>query len=416
LKNNPILITSVIFFISLVLSIGPVSAEIIYSEQIDKGDGYQINNYVMHLTSTMIMGDIYPEIDFFGLQSDGTNIDLNEYVKTSKKLDGTMSIVFEKGTEKIEIEVQNATSSYVIIDIQTTGITVEYKNPIDGGISNAKYIGEPNLILTKSVDKTSVAVGEVIRVTIKAKNTGNGVAKRISIDEGLTPDFILKSRIYTSYPTELDVSNKETEMFIYEIQATKAGTFQLGPAIATYYSSVFDDEYASTSDSTTITVSEEPVETSEIKLIVSTDKTKLKRGNTVTFKVNVENLKEVPASNIRIEPIIPKNLTYVSGSEEIYIINEKPIIQVSSYGGYHKAEYMLTFKADQVGYDKLIVKWTYNNGVEEISNETSSEMVFISQGDFDFLAEFPIYVYLTPIIIILALAGWFYWRSNQFKM
>ncbi|HUV83746.1 MAG TPA: BatD family protein [archaeon] len=416
MKNNPILITSVIFFISLVLSIGPVSAEIIYSEQIDKGDGYQINNYVMHLTSTMIMGDIYPEIDFFGLQSDGTNIDLNEYVKTSKKLDGTMSIVFEKGTEKIEIEVQNATSSYVIIDIQTTGITVEYKNPIDGGISNAKYIGEPNLILTKSVDKTSVAVGEVIRVTIKAKNTGNGVAKRISIDEGLTPDFILKSRIYTSYPTELDVSNKETEMFIYEIQATKAGTFQLGPAIATYYSSVFDDEYASTSDSTTITVSEEPVETSEIKLIVSTDKTKLKRGNTVTFKVNVENLKEVPASNIRIEPIIPKNLTYVSGSEEIYIINEKPIIQVSSYGGYHKAEYMLTFKADQVGYDKLIVKWTYNNGVEEISNETSSEMVFISQGDFDFLAEFPIYVYLTPIIIILALAGWFYWRSNQFKM
>ena len=416
MKNNPILITSVIFFISLVLSIGPVSAEIIYSEQIDKGDGYQINNYVMHLTSTMIMGDIYPEIDFFGLQSDGTNIDLNEYVKTSKKLDGTMSIVFEKGTEKIEIEVQNATSSYVIIDIQTTGITVEYKNPIDGGISNAKYIGEPNLILTKSVDKTSVAVGEVIRVTIKAKNTGNGVAKRISIDEGLTPDFILKSRIYTSYPTELDVSNKETEMFIYEIQSTKAGTFQLGPAIATYYSSVFDDEYASTSDSTTITVSEEPVETSEIKLIVSTDKTKLKRGNTVTFKVNVENLKEVPASNIRIEPIIPKNLTYVSGSEEIYIINEKPIIQVSSYGGYHKAEYMLTFKADQVGYDKLIVKWTYNNGVEEISNETSSEMVFISQGDFDFLAEFPIYVYLTPIIIILALAGWFYWRSNQFKM
>ena|GEM_PF-2895378 len=416
MKNNQILVTIILFLVITFLSIGAVSAEIIYSEQIDKGDGYQINNYVMHLTSTIIMGELYPGIDFYGLKSDGTNIDLSEYVKTTKKLDGPMSIVFEKGTEKINIEVQNATSSYVIIDIQTTGITVEYKTPVDGGISNAKYIGEPNLILTKSVDKTSVAVGEVIRVTIRAKNTGNGVAKRISIDEGLTPDFILKSRIYTSYPTELDVSNKETEMFIYEIQATKAGTFQLGPAIATYYSSVFDDEYTSTSESQTITVAEEPIETSEIKLTLSTDKTRLKRGDTVTFKVNVENLKDVPASNIRIEPIIPKNLKYVSGSEEIDIINEKPIIQVSSYGGNYEAEYLLTFKADQIGNDNLIVKWIYNNGVAEISDNTTSEMVFISQGDFDFLAQFPIYVYLTPIIIILALVGWFYWRSRQFRM
>ena len=133
--------TIILFLVTLFLSIGHVSAEIIYSEQIDKGDGYQINNYVMHLTSTIIMGELYPGIDFFGLKSDGTNIDLSEYVKTSKKLDGTMSIVFEKGTEKIDLEVRNATSSYVIIDIQTTGITVEYKSPVDGGISNAKYIG-----------------------------------------------------------------------------------------------------------------------------------------------------------------------------------------------------------------------------------------------------------------------------------
>lgn len=405
--------TIILFLVTLFLSIGTVSAETIYSEQIDKGDGYQINNYVMHLTSTKAITSIYPEIDFYELKSDGSNLKLDS--KTTIKGD-TFYFSFEKGTEKIDIEVQNTTLNYVIIDIQTTGITIEYKTPVDGGISNAKYIGEPNLILTKSVDKTSVDVGEVIRVTIRAKNTGNGAAKRISIDRGLTPDFTFKSDIYTSYPTELDVSNKETEMLIYEIQASKAGTFQLGPAIATYYSSVFDDEYTSTTDSTTITVAEEPIETSEIKLSVSADETKLKRGDTVKFKINVENLKDVPASNIRIEPIIPKNLEYVSGSEEIDIINEKPVIQVSSYGGYYEAEYMITLKADQVGNDKLIVKWTYNNGVEEISNETSSEMVFISQGDFDFLAQFPIYVYLIPIIIILALVGWFYWRSNQFKM
>ena len=414
MKKNHILVTIILFLVTLFLSIGPVSAdEMIYSEQIDKGDGYQINNYVIHLTNTITITGIYPEIDFYELKSDGSSLELDS--QTTLKND-KFYITFEKGTEKIKIEIENATLSHVILNIEIIDIIVEYKTPVDGGISNAKYIGEPNLILTKSVDKTSVDVGEVIRVTIKAKNTGNGVAKRINIDRGLTPDFTFKSDIYTSYPTELDVSNKETEMFIYEIQATKAGTFQLGPAIATYYSSVFDDEYTSKSESLTITVAEEPVETSEIKLSVSTDKTRLKRGDTVKFKMNVENLKDVSASNIRIEPIIPKNLTYVSGSEEIDIINEKPIIQVSSYGGYYKAEYLLTFKADQIGNDNLIVKWIYNNGVEEISDNTTSEMVFISQGDFDFLAQFPIYVYITPIIIILALAGWFYWRSRQFRI
>lgn len=414
MKNNQILLTIILFLVTLFLSIGPGSAENIYSEQIDKGDGYQINNYVMHLTSTTLSGSVDPILDFYELKSDGSYTDLKQYFKRHVYADGT-KFEFVRNSETINILVTNATSKYVIVDIITSGITVEYEKAVDGGVSNAKFTGEPNIVLTKEVDKTTSEIGDLIRVTIKAKNIGDGLAKQINIDRGLTSGFIFKEDFPITSQSELEV-NEEYTMLIYTIEAITGGTFLLNPAEVTYFSSVSDDKYTSKSNTPTITVSEEPVETSEIKLIVSTDKTKLKRGNTVTFKVNVENLKDVPASNIRIEPIIPKNLTYVSGSEEIYIINEKPIIQVSSYGGYHKAEYMLTFKADQVGYDKLIVKWTYNNGVEEISNETSSEMLFISQGDFDFLAEFPIYVYLTPIIIILALAGWFYWRSNQFKM
>ncbi len=59
--------TIILFLVITFLSIGTVSAETIYSEQIDKGDGYQINNYVMHLTSTIIMGELYPGIDLYGL-------------------------------------------------------------------------------------------------------------------------------------------------------------------------------------------------------------------------------------------------------------------------------------------------------------------------------------------------------------
>ena len=414
MKNNPILITSVIFFITLVLSIGTVSADNIYSKQIDKGDGYQINNYVLQLTSTTLGADINPIIDFYELKSDGSYFKLEDYDERTVYADGT-KFEFERNSEKITIEIKNATGSYVIVDIFTSGITVEYEIAVDGGVSNAKFTGEPNIVLTKEVDKTTAEIGDLIRVTIKAKNTGDGPAKQVTIDRGLTSGFIFKEDFPITSQSELGV-NEEYTMLIYTIEATAGGTFPINPAVVTYFSSVSADKYTSKSNSPTITIAEKAIETSELKIGITQDNTKIKHGEKVTFTVNVENLKDVPASNIRIEPIITKNLTYVSGSDEIDIINEKPIIQDSTYGARYEAEYQFTFKADKVGSDSLTVKLTYNNGVEDITNEIISDTVYIRKGDFDFLAEFPIYIYLTPIIIILALAGWFYWRSKQFRM
>lgn len=416
MKSIRIIIHILLFLFIVVLSIGVTSADNIYSERIDKSDGYQINNYLIQITNTIYGGEIDPTIDIFQLESDGSYTNLKDYYTRTKDIDKNIHLLFSRGSDKISIETLNCTTTYVIMDITTTGITIEYKTAVDGGVSNAKHIGEPSLTLTKEVDKSNVEIGDIIRVTIKAKNNGNGIAKRISIDQGFTPGFTFKSNIYTTYPTELGIGSSFTEMFIYEIEATKGGTYSLNPAIATYSSPVFDDEYSSISNSPSVTVAAEAVETSELDLKVTADKTKIKRGEEITFTIHVQNLKDVPATTIRIDPIIPGNITYVSGSGDINIISEKPVIQESVYGARYEKDYTITLKADEIGSGELIVKLTYHNGTGIINKEITSDTFYIEEGEFDYLAEFPLYIYITPVLIVVAIAGWLYWRRGQFRM
>ena len=414
MKNNRIIIHTLLFLFLMILSIGVTSAaDNIIDEKIYEGDGYQINNYFIEVDVTLFSGDLMMEVTIYQLKPDGSY----EKLTTSTTVtEDKRRVKYQSGSVEIRVNEKNLTSQYTIVDITTAGIVIEYETAVDGGVSNAHYIGKPSLTLTKEVDKSNVEKGDIIRVTIKAKNDGNGIAKRISIDPGLTPGFTFKSNIYATYPTELGIGSSFTQMFIYEIQAADSGTFSLNPAIATYYSSVFDDEYSSKSNSPSVTVAAEAVETSEIDLKVTADKTKIKRGEEITFTIHVENKKDVPASTIRIDPIIPGNMTYVSGSEDINIISEKPVIQESVYGARYEKDYKITLKAKEIGSDELIVKLTYNNGTGIINKEITSDRFYIEEGEFDYLAEFPLYVYLTPVLIVVAIAGWLYLRRSQFRM
>ncbi|MCK4938495.1 MAG: hypothetical protein KAR85_07815 [Methanosarcinales archaeon] len=412
MKKNRIVGYSLLLFFFLILLTGSVSAEsktinTEISASSTSGDGYQINNYVVQIT---FIRESRAIIDLYELKESGDSIKL-DFTTFSDQV-----ATYKVGEGTIVVKEVNTTTSKTLVEIIVTDITVEYQKYIDGGVDRAIYIGEPSLELSKEVDKTSANIGDTIRVTIKAINSGSGTAQRISIDPGFTPGFTFKSTIYSTYPTELPVGTSYTQMYIYEVEAAKGGTFTLSPAIATYSSSVFEDDYTAPSTRPTVTVAEEAIETSNLSFTISQDKTELKRNEKITFTINVENLKDVPASMIKITPIIPNNLTYHSGSEDIDMINEKPIIQKSIFGSRYEGEYKFTFKADKVGANILTVKLTYNNGVEDISQEVTSDMFYVERGKYDFMAEYPIYVYITPVIIIIAIAGWLHWRRSQFRM
>ncbi len=69
-----------------------------------------------------------------------------------------------------------------------------------------------------------------------------------------------------------------------------------------------------------------------------------------------------------------------------------------------------------MGIYNITAKVSYNDGANNIINETTSDMIYVTEGKYDFLKEYPLYVYIIPIIIIAAIAGWIFWRRNQFKM
>lgn len=415
MKTDHIVKCGLILIFVLILSTSTASAFNKYDEKIYKGDGYQINNYFIEVFSIKSYEDNrLLTINIYQLKSDGT---YEELVVSREIISNKKFTKYQGDIVEIVVKETNCTSTYATVDITTTGIKVEYNHPVKGGLSSAKFIGEPSLLLTKEVDKTNVEIGDTIRVTIKAKNVGSGPAKRITIDHGITPGFTFKSAIYTTYPEELAAGNPDyTQMYIYEMEAAQSGTVILTPATVTYYCSTYDSEYSSNSNSPVVTVAQEAVETSVLELTVTPHKTELQRGNKVTFTVSLRNIKDIPATTVRLDMIYPYNLTYESGCEDIKIIDNKPVIQKSIYEARHEDEYDYTFLANEVGIYNITAKVSYNDGANNIINETTSDMIYVTEGKYDFLKEYPLYVYIIPIIIIAAIAGWIFWRRNQFKM
>ena len=69
----------------------------------------------------------------------------------------------------------------------------------------------------------------------------------------------------------------------------------------------------------------------------------------------------------------------MSGSNEINIINGNPIIQESIYGARYEIEYKFTFKAKEIGSNNMIVKLTYNDGMNDITKEVISADFYVVQ-------------------------------------
>lgn len=414
MKNNRIIIHTLFFLFIMILSIGVTSAEsktisVEISANSNNGDAYQINNYVVDVAFVREQRAI---IDLYELKESGDPRKLDFTTFTSQVA------TYKIGDTTIIVEEVNTTTSKTLVKITVSGITIEYEEYVEGGLDQAVYIGEPLITLVKEVDKTTAKIGDTIIVNVKAKNTGHSTATQIYVTHGLTGGFKFGGYVTESYPSSISVGDQYTTLYTYKIIADDSGTFNLEPASITYYSGFSNKPYPKVySDSPAVTVAAEVVETSVLDLQVTADETKLKRGDTITFTIHVENQKDVPASTIRIDPIIPGNMTYVSGSEDINIISEKPVIQESVYGARYEKDYTITLRADEIGSNELIVKLTYDNGTGIMSKkEISSGTFYIEEGEFDYLAEYPLYIYLMPILIVVAIAGWLYWRRNQYRM
>ena len=111
---------------------------ILKGEKIYEGDGYQINNYFVEVSDIILFsGDLLMDINIYQLNSDGS---YDELTTSTTVCDDKRRVKYKNGLIEILVQEKNLTSQYAIVDITTSGFTVEYEKYVIGGVSNAQYI------------------------------------------------------------------------------------------------------------------------------------------------------------------------------------------------------------------------------------------------------------------------------------
>ncbi len=156
-------------------------------------------------------------------------------------------------------------------------------------------VGVPNIVLTKTADKTNINNGDVVKFKIKLENNGNATAYNITLIEQLPSGF--SNAPYSSFPPEAnsELAAGESQELSYRLRAVDSGTFTIEPAIVKYGSKT------SKSNVLTITVADVAQEKSNLTTVISIDKKNVYTDETIKATVKITNTGKAPAKSVLVE-------------------------------------------------------------------------------------------------------------------
>lgn len=405
------------FFILLVSGSTALAKTSVYEGDIEEGQAYQLNNYVIEVT------DVFPE---------ASTASYYVYEKDKEVTDGLLSVnktadfSFE-GKGKVEIRLKSIHAGKVAkVEIMLSNYSIGdlYVNKIlEKGRSEAVFAGDPEVVITKSIDKSEIDLGETVTVTVKAKNTGNDTANNVTFTDPKQEHFVLEETTYEISGTipkiEYGESVPETLVYIYKLKATDAGTFELKAVNASYTNSA-GQTYQSSSNTPSITVSEANILRANVETRMSVDSSSVERNGKITSTVVLRNIGNAPAQAVRLDILVPKGLEYVGGKEGIETVNETPRIYIETLEPNNDKEFTYTLKAKEVGTYNVSseLSYEYNNGIEaqnqKVSNKSTSFSINVKEGKFDFFIRNPLYIVISALILA-AIVVHIYRRHKQYK-
>ena len=266
------------------------------------------------------------------------------------------------------------------------------------GWSSQKYqivrpVGIPNIVLTKSVDKTNVNVGDVVEFKIKIENTGNATAYNLTLNEQPPNGFSNApgSRLPSVINAEL-AAGASQELY-YALKAVESGTFNIEPTIAIYSSKT------SKSNTLTITVAAATQEKSNLTTVISIDKKDVYTDETVKATVKITNTGKATAKSVLIEFIPQPGIEVVDGD------------LIKRYDNIAPAEiqqYRITLKAIDSGNHSVRLRTDYNDAPFGVYSE--SEPITVTQKERNYL-----YILLPVIIIVVGIVLFTIKRHKEYS-
>ncbi|AYK14762.1 MAG: BatD family protein [Methanosarcina flavescens] len=403
MKLKKIHMTLLLAFFILLESGSTASAKTaVYEGNIKEGQAYQLNNYIIEFT------DIFPEAN---------TASYYVYEKDREVKDGLLGVnksadfSFEK-KGKVEMRLKSVHGGRVA----TVVIMLSNYNPgdlyinklLENGRSEAVFAGDPEVVITKSIDKSKIKLGETVTVTVKAKNTGNDTANNVTFMDPKQEHFVLEETVYEVSSTipkmEYGESVPETLVYIYKLKATDAGTFDLKAVNASYTNSA-GQIYQTSSNMPSITVSEGNKLHANVEARMNVDSLSVERNEKIVSNVILRNTGNAPAQAVRVDILLPENFEYVEGEEGIESVGGTPRIYIETLEPNNDKEFTYTLKAKEVGTYNINSKlsYEYNNGIEtqnqKVSNNSTTLNIYVKEGKFDFLIKNPLYIVVSTIIL-----------------
>lgn len=406
-----------VFFLALIS--GTASARVeLYNGTITEGDGYQINNFVLDVTDVFVDAEtasfyVYNrgklQEDF--LLSEGDSYDFDFIGDATVKV---TLISVKSGTLPVA-KISVMMSNYNIADLYENDV-------IDGGHDYATYSGTPVLKIKKEVGANTIDVGEPVRVTVTVENTGDDQAVDVIFSDPQQAKFVLDDD-FLGHPgkTTIDVGESKT-IFLYNLKATEAGSFNLNPTTASFSNSAGQSFQQASSNSPLVVVEGSDLSKAAVlEITTDIDAYTVKRKESLQGTINIINTGAAPATAVTVDIIVPDGLEYVDGDSSIEVISGVPTLYLDTFGVQQEKEINFKLKVKEVGAYTISTESSYlfddgvNTQLQKVSLDSVSSTIHVVEGEYDYLFEQPIYVYLIPLIIIGAVAGWIFHRHKQYK-
>ena len=208
------------------------------------------------------------------------------------------------------------------------------------------HVGIPNLVLTKTSDKNSIDLGDVVSFTIKVENTGNATAFNLSLVERLPLGFSAApgSRFPPSIQDKLD-AGASMELY-YALKAIDPGTYAIEPTEIKYGAKT------SKSGQITVTVADVIQEKSNLTTVISIDRMNVYTDEPIKADIRITNAGKASAKSVLIDGSPPIGTIVVEGDfRQVY----------DDIAPGEQKEYRVVFKAQEEGNFSINLRTVYND-------------------------------------------------------
>jgi len=253
--------------------------------------------------------------------------------------------------------------------------------------------GIPELEITRSFDRSVVSPGQIVEVTFMIKNTGDGAATDVRLDESA-----IKGTYKENCKSTLeDMAAGETRRVSYDIMVTgdaEPGTYELSSTILNYRGES-GDSYSTESTSNALEIIPETVQVPELEVsielsepIESADGV-VACGDRFLVTVGIANVGNATTGRVNVKSDLPDDVRVVSGESE-------PVFDSIEPG--ENEEYEITMIAYEPGKHTIDVVVMWADSETDVSLDFWAEESGLKEYYLQILVAVPMVVALLGII------------------